>query len=43
MWLFLTVPWDGMQYVIVVFPGHTHLFSGADAQTDLPHSYKHMA
>ena len=23
--LFLTVPWVGLQYVIVVFPGHTHL------------------
>ena len=25
MWLFLTVPWAGLHYVIVVFPGHTHL------------------
>ena len=25
LWLFLTVPWVGMQYVIVVFPDHTHL------------------
>ena len=25
LWLFLTVPWLGMQYVIVVFPDHTHL------------------
>ena len=24
LWLFLTVPWDGLQYVIVVFPEHTH-------------------
>ena len=23
---FLMVPWAGQQYVIVVFPGHTHLF-----------------
>ena len=23
--LFLTVPWVGLQYVIVVFPDHTHL------------------
>ena len=23
--LFLTVPWVFLQYVIVVFPGHTHL------------------
>ena len=25
MWLFLTVPWVGLQFVIVVFPDHTHL------------------
>ena len=25
LWLFLTVPWAGLQYVIVVFPDHTHL------------------
>ena len=25
LWLFLTVPWVGMQYVIVVFPYHNHL------------------
>ena len=25
MWLFLTVPWVGMQCVIVVSPGYTHL------------------
>ena len=25
--LFLTVPWVGLQCVIVVFPGHTHLHS----------------
>ena len=24
MWLFLVVPWVGLQYVIVVFPDHTH-------------------
>ena len=24
-WLFLTVPWVGLQYVIVVFPDHSHL------------------
>ena len=28
LWLFLTVPWVGVQYVIVVFPDHTHLFFG---------------
>ena len=25
LWLFLTVPWVGQQYVIVVFPDHIHL------------------
>ena len=25
LWLFLTVPWLGLQCVIVVFPDHTHL------------------
>ena len=25
LWLFLTVPWVGLQCVIVAFPGHTHL------------------
>ena len=24
-WLFLAVPWGCLQYVIVVFPDHTHL------------------
>ena len=24
-WLFLLVPWGCLQFVIVVFPGHTHL------------------
>ena len=24
LWLFLTVPWVGLQYVILVFPDHTH-------------------
>ena len=28
LWLFLTMPWVGLQYVIVVFPGHNHLFLG---------------
>ena len=26
LWLFLDVPWVGLQYVILVFPDHTHLF-----------------
>ena len=24
-WLFLAVPWVSLQFVIVVFPDHTHL------------------
>ena len=24
LWLFLTVPWVGLQCVILVFPDHTH-------------------
>ena len=27
LWLFHTVPWVGLRYVIVVFPDHTHLFT----------------
>ena len=30
MWLFLTVPWVGLQYVIVVFLDHIHLLFGHD-------------
>ena len=26
VWLFLTVPWVYLQFVIVVFPDHTHYF-----------------
>ena len=25
VWLFLAVPWASLQFVIVVFPDHTHL------------------
>ena len=25
LWLFFEVPWVGMEYVSVVFPGHTHI------------------
>ena len=25
LWLFLTVLWIGLRFVIVVFPNHTHL------------------
>ena len=26
LWLFLTVPWVGLQCVVVVIPDHIHLF-----------------
>ena len=29
LWLFLTVPWVGLQCVNVVFPDHTHLLFGS--------------
>ena len=25
LWLYLTVPWVGLQFVALVFPDHTHL------------------
>ena len=28
LWLSLTVPWVGLQYMIVVFPDHTRLLFG---------------
>ena len=30
LWLFITVPWVGLQCVIVVFPDHTHVFAMQD-------------
>ena len=33
VWLFLTVPWVGLQFVIVVFPDHTHfLYNTLDSK-----------
>ena len=31
LWLFLMVPWVGLQYVIVIFPDHTHLLFSVTA------------
>ena len=28
LWIFLVVPWVGLSYVVVAFPGHTHLLVG---------------
>ena len=33
LWLFLTVPWIGLQCVIVIFPDHTHFFFGIHTMT----------
>ena len=30
LWLFFTVPWAGLQFVVVIFPDHTHLLFVAD-------------
>ena len=30
VWLYLAVPWVYLQFVIVVFPDHTHLFLEGD-------------
>ena len=30
LWIFLTVPWVGLQCVFVVFPDHTHLLFGQE-------------
>ena len=35
LWLFLIVPWVGLQYVIVVFPDQTHLLFLLDFKTIL--------
>ena len=34
-WLFLTVPLVGLQFVIVVFPDHTHLLFVSDRTTNM--------
>ena len=41
LWLFLTVPWVSLQYVIVVFPDHTHLrfVTDGEKQQALPISF----
>ena len=35
LWLFLMVPWVGMQCVTVVYHGHTHLLFGQKAGISL--------
>ena len=36
LWLFLLVPWVGLQCVIVVFPDHTYLVFGIYLHFDVP-------
>ena len=40
LWLFLTLPWVGLQCMIVVFPDHTHLLFVNN--NDLRMSVEHM-
>ena len=28
LWILLVLPWVGLSYMVVAFPGHTHLFFG---------------
>ena len=37
LWLFLTVPWVGLQCVFVVFPDQTHLRLGLKARLSTVH------
>ena len=37
LWLFLVVPWVGMQCVFVVFPDQTHLLLGLKARLSAVH------
>ena len=39
LWLFLTVPWVGLQCVFVVFPDHTHLGNTPFFITEQPKTY----
>ena len=42
VWLFLTVPWVCLQFVIVVFPHHTHLLFWAPYFPALNYKYDHI-
>ena len=35
LWLYVTVPWVGLQYVIVVFPDHTHFLANNDKMREI--------
>ena len=40
-WLFLKVPWICLQFVIVVFPDHTHLLFSSEERADLTRIIRH--
>ena len=42
LWRFITVPWVGLQCVIVVFPDHTHLLFYMDINTNYLKASKHL-
>ena len=39
-WLFLSVPWGCLRFVIVVFPDHTHLIFLRDIFLEAAHSWR---
>ena len=39
LWLFINVPWFGLQIVIVVFTNHTHLFLHVFSTIDFSSAY----
>ena len=41
VWLFLAVPWVCLQFVIVVFPDHTHYFWGIIHRLNAKIAIKH--
>ena len=40
VWLFLVVPWVCLQFVIMLFPDHTHYFCNFETRSDTLVSYK---
>ena len=40
LWLFLTVPWVGLQYVIMVFPDLTHLLFGVSTYNSVSKQWR---
>ena len=42
LWLFLTVPWDSLQCVVVVFPDNTHLLIGLGSLIGAFPGYNHL-